>query len=116
MAEPTIRRADELVTVTVDGAVATPTTTDRTPGPVAEMLERSSPVLGADHVTVHSGDGLFTASIPLDVVRVASLGDDGRLTITDAPTRCWLVKDVRRLEVTVGSRPDSLPAEERAKL
>jgi hypothetical protein len=65
---------------------------------------------------VHSGDGLFQASIPLATLATATLDLDGRLALTDPPTKCWLVKDVRRIELTAGRQPDSLPPEERAKI
>lgn len=115
MNDPTIRRADDADTLTVDGAVTDPTAAPRTTGPVASAIDAAGPTPDADHGSVHSGDGLFTASIPLDVLREASIDDGGRLQIDDPPTRCWLVKDVRRIELTVGRQPDSLPDEERER-
>lgn len=108
-----IRRADAPDTIVVDGLVAHRQETPRSPGPIDGLLSRAEPA--GDHGTVHSGDGLFEASIPLAVLRGAALDGSGRLAIDDAPTKCWLVKDVRRIEITDGRRPDSLPAEERAK-
>jgi hypothetical protein len=107
------RRADAPDTLVIDGLVDHPREAPRAAGPLADLLAAAGPA--GDHGTVHSGDGLFQASIPLGVLAAASIGDDGRLAIDDAPTRCWLVKDVRRIEITDGRRPDSLPAEERAK-
>lgn len=100
--------------LTIDGAVGDVTTVERADGPLGAAIEAARPHDEADHGTVHSGDGLFQASIPLDVLQGASLAD-GRLQVDDAPTRCWLVKDVVRIELTAGRRPDSLPPEERAK-
>lgn len=108
-----IRRADAPDHLVVDGLVSTPLDEPRAAGPLAPLLERAAP--SGDHVTVHSGDGLFQASIPLDVLRTASLSAEGRVELDESPTRCWLVKDVRRIEVTDGRQPDSLPPEERAK-
>ena len=82
-------------------------------GPLATLLGDAHP--DGDHGTVHSGDGLFQASIPLAVLRHALISDEGRLVLDDAPTKCWLVKDVRRIDITDGRQPDSLPDEERAK-
>lgn len=61
---------------------------------------------GADHALVHAGDGRFRMSIPLDALRRAALVG-GRLVVPDAPSRQWHVKDVTRIEVTTGPRPDS---------
>ena len=108
-----IRRADSPDTLTIDGHVASPTTVDRPVGSLDGLIRAAGPT--GDHATVHSGDGLFGASIPLDVVRSAALSAEGRLVIDTPPTKCWLVKDVRRIEITEGRQPDSLPEEERAK-
>lgn len=108
-----IRRADAPDSIRVDGAVASATEVVRVAGPLGALLDAAGP--RGDHATVHSGDGLFHASIPLAFVRAGALDADGRLQITDPPTKCWLVKDVRRIEVTHGRQPDSLPDEERAK-
>ena len=85
-------------------------TVGRRPGPLATLLGDAHP--GGDHGTVQSGDGLFLASIPLEVLRHAMISEDGRLQIDDAPTKCWLVKDVRRIDITSGRQPDSLPPED----
>jgi len=114
MSEPTIRRAGDPDTITVSGPEGEPVTVERPIGPIASLLDGENAV-DADHASVQSGDGLFTASIPLSVLRTAALDGDGRLAIDEPPTRCWLVKDVRRIELTIGRRPDSLPPEERAK-
>lgn len=108
-----IRRAGDPDTITVSGLVANQITVARRSGPLATLLGDARPT--GDHGTVHSGDGLFLASIPLDVLRHALISDEGRLVLDDAPTKCWLVKDVRRVDVTAGRQPDSLPDEERAK-
>ena len=108
-----IRRADSPDTLTIDGLVASPTSVPRPVGTLGDLIGAAGPT--GDHATVHSGDGLFLASIPLAVVRAASLSDAGRLVIENPPTKCWLVKDVRRIEITAGRQPDSLPDEERAK-
>ncbi len=108
-----IRRAGEPETITITGAVERSFTVGRRSGPIATLLGDAHPT--GDHATVHSGDGLFEASIPLDVLRHALISEDGRLDLPDPPTKCWLVKDVRRIDVTDGRQPDSLPDEERAK-
>lgn len=109
----TVRRRDDPDTLSVSGAVATPQLVPRFPGPIDALLVAADPA--GDHATVHSGDGLFRASVPLATLRDASLSDSGRLIIRDSPTKCWLVKDVRVIDVTHGRQPDSLPPEERAK-
>ncbi|HMC42541.1 MAG TPA: hypothetical protein VKI20_05975 [Acidimicrobiales bacterium] len=95
--------------LSVDGEVASPLAlTHRTAG-LAELLDAARPRPGADHATVHSGDGTYTASIPLADLRRATL-TDGRLIVEGGRTLCWNVKDVVRIEVTTGHRPDSVPA------
>lgn len=102
------QRAGAPRTLTVDGEVSCPQITDDRTGPVAALLDAAAPRPAADHGTVHSGDGLYTASIPLDALRRGEL-DDGRLRIRDGRTLCWNVKDVARIELTVGHRADSVP-------
>ena len=108
-----IRTAGAPDTITVSGLVDRTFTVSRRAGPLATLLGDAHPT--GDHATVHSGDGLFQASIPLDVLRHGMIDDDGRLGLPNPPTKCWLVKDVRAIEVTDGHQPDSLPDEERAK-
>lgn len=110
---PPIRTAGDPDTITISGLVANEITVGRRSGPLATLLGDARP--GGDHGTVHSGDGLFLASIPLDVLRHAMISDDGRLELDNTPTKCWLVKDVRQIEITDGRQADSLPDEERAK-
>jgi hypothetical protein len=98
--------------LTIDGEVTTCVECADRDGPLAPLLDAAVPRADADHATVHSADGAFTASIPLDELRRATIVD-GRLQVPDAPTRCWLVKDVVRLEVTAGKQPDSV--DERAE-
>ena len=104
----TLRKAGEAPTITVDGEVARPVSTGARTTAVAELLDAARPAAGTDHATVHSGDGLYTASIPLDDLRRASI-TDGRLIVPDGWTKCWNVKDVVRIEVTTGKQPDSVP-------
>ena len=92
----------------VDGEVAEPRRTPERTGPVTELLRAARPLPGADHATFHSGDGLYRASIPLAELERAELAD-GRLTVPGGRTQCWNVKDVVRIEVTTGARPDSVP-------
>ena len=94
----------------IAGAVARPLELVQRAGPLEPLLSLAEPTEGADHATIWSSDRLFRASIPLDAVRRGHL-DHGRLRIPDAPTKCWSVKDVVRIEVTVGPRPDSVRAE-----
>jgi len=114
MPDPHILRKGPHETLTVDGEVEEPVELDRADGGIAGALDQARPTGVADHGTVYSGDGLFQASIPLDVLRRASLAG-GRLQIEESPTKCWLVKDVVRVELTRGRQPDSLPPEERSK-
>jgi DMSO/TMAO reductase YedYZ molybdopterin-dependent catalytic subunit len=94
--------------LTVDGEVEAPfTTADRTAA-LTELLTRARPRPSGDHATVHSGDDGYTASIPLHDLARGSL-TDGRLFVEGGRTLCWNVKDVVRIEVTAGPRPDSVP-------
>ena len=103
-----IRRADAPRALHVDGEVDLPQVTADRSGPIAGLLDAARPQAGTDHATVHSGDGLYTASIPLADLRRGILFD-GRLVVPDGRTLCWNVKDVARIEVTTGHRPDSVP-------
>jgi hypothetical protein len=95
------------VLLMIAGAVERPLEVHQRSGPLLPLVDLATPTAGADHATVSSRDGQFRASIPLDRLRAARL-EAGRLRVPDAPTRCWDVKDVVRIEVTVGSRPDSV--------
>jgi hypothetical protein len=96
------------VELTVDGAVEAPQQLANRTASVRDLLAAARPTDGADHATVVSaGDG-YRASIPLADLARGSLAD-GRLTIPDGRTLCWNVKDVVRIEVTVGHRPDDVP-------
>jgi hypothetical protein len=97
--------ADDLM---IAGAVDHPLELTQRDGPLGPLLHLAGPTEGADHATVRSRDGQFRASIPLSVLREGKLVA-GRLRLPDPPTRCWDVKDVVRIEVTVGPRPDSVP-------
>jgi len=108
-----IRKTGDPDTITVSGAVERTFTVGRRPGPLATLLGDAHPQ--GDHATVHSGDGLFQASIPLSTLRHGLISAEGRLDLPNPPTTCWLVKDVRLIEVTEGRQADSLPEEERAK-
>lgn len=90
----------------VDGEVEHPFTTHDPDGGVGRLLERAGPSEGADHALVHASDGVFRMSIPLAALRGAALVD-GRLVVPGAPSKQWNVKDVARIEVTTGPRPDS---------
>jgi hypothetical protein len=109
-----IRKAGAPRTLVVDGEVHTPLEVEPRDGPLADLLDRAQPSGSADHATVHSGDGLFRASIPLaDLRRGAVVA--GRVQVPDAPTNCWNVKDVARIEVTTGPRPDSIAEKEASR-
>lgn len=114
MTDPEIPRRDAPRELRIDGLVAQPSVTARIDGALGPVLAATGPDPTADHATVYSRDGLFIASIPLDRLEAAELRD-GRVHMDETPTRCWLVKDVTRIELTAGRQPDSLPAEERAK-
>ena len=95
--------------ITIDGEVEAPIeAAPRTAPTVGELLDAARPRPAADHATVHAGDDAYRASIPLVDLRRGELVD-GRLTIPDGRTLCWNVKDVVRIEVTVGPQPDSVP-------
>jgi hypothetical protein len=99
-------RSDDDVLLMIAGAVERPLEVHQRDGPMLPLVDLAGPAAGADHATVSSRDGQFRASVPLDRLRAARL-ESGRLRVPDAPTRCWDVKDVVRIEVTVGPRPDS---------
>ncbi len=105
MSDPDRTSAPLLLT----GAVERPLELIQRRGPLASLLSLAVPLPGADHATVESRDGQFRASIPLEWLRRGRLVA-GRLDIPGTPTRCWLVKDVVSIEVTVGARADSVPA------
>lgn len=94
--------------ITVDGEVGRPFVSQTTTTAVADLLSKAAPVPGTDHATVISADDGYRASIPLDDLTRGQL-DDGRLTIPGGRTLCWNVKNVVRIEVTTGPRPDSVP-------
>jgi len=96
-----------MTTLNVCGEVARPLELTERQGPMAVWLRLAGPAPAADHATVTGIDGLFRASIPLEWLERGSLVA-GRLLIPDAPTRCWSVKDVVRIELTEGHRPDSV--------
>ena len=108
-----LRTAGDPDTITISGAVEKTFTVGRRPGPLATLLGDAHP--RGDHATVRSGDGLFHASIPLATLRHGMISAEGRLDLRNPPTKCWLVKDVRVIDVTEGRVADSLPAEELAK-
>lgn len=108
MSEPRILRRDDTHTLVVDGLVDERVEVTEREGPVAPLLERAGPADTADYATIHSGDGHFRASIPLDFLERSRL-EDGRLWVPDAPTHCWDVKDVVRVELTAGKQPDTVP-------
>lgn len=95
--------------IVVDGEVDEPLTDGPTTGPVSALLDAARPRPQADHGLVHGGLDAYLASIPLTDLRNGEL-TDGRLVIHGGRTMCWNVKDVVRIEVTVGPRPDSVPA------
>ena len=83
------------------------------------VIGRAGPTASATHVTAMSADGAYSASIPLpDALDKGELHMGGascedtpiRLEVPGGLTRCWNVKGLRRLEVTAGPEPDSLPA------
>lgn len=92
----------------IAGAVERPLELVQRDGPLEPLVSLAGPVAGADHATVHSRDGQYRASMPLDRLRAARL-EHGTLRVPDDPGG-WDVEDVVRIEVTVGARPDSLPA------
>jgi hypothetical protein len=94
--------------LTVDGDVEAPFTTANRTAAIEELLAAARPRPGTDHATVHAGDDGYKASIPLVDLARGSL-TEGRLVVDGGRTLCWNVKDVVRIEVTAGPRPDSVP-------
>lgn len=88
---------------------------------VKAILKISSPLSKADHITFHSQDGKFAASIPLREVMEsgiliykrdgaplpASEGGPVRLVVPHGDNACSNVKSVIRLELTVGRGKDT---------
>lgn len=89
--------------------------------PVARLLDDMG---AATHASFETASTDYRASIPIDVVVAAGvivLGDEEgpldasrggpfRLLVPDGKTLCWNVKNVARIRLTVGSEPDSVPA------
>jgi len=98
---------DTDVPLLISGAVEHPLELVQRSGPLSSLLSLVQPTAGADHATVSARDGQYRASIPLEWLGRGRL-DRGRLRIPSAPTRCWSVKDVVSIQVTVGARPDSV--------
>lgn len=97
-------------TLLINGAVAHPIEMMQREGPISSLLNLAQPDGGADHATVSSADGQYRASIPLEWL-VRGRMEAGRLRIPAAPTKCWSVKDVVSIELTEGTRPDSVRPE-----
>lgn len=93
----------------IAGAVERPLELVQRDGPLEPLIALAGPTAGADHATVHSRDGQYRASVPLDRLRAGRL-EHGRLHVPDAPGDRWDVEDVVRIELTAGARPDSLAA------
>lgn len=88
---------------------------------VKALIKESSPLSKADHVTFHSLDGKFAASIPLrEAVEKGILvyqregkplpeskGGPLRLVVPHGDNACSNVKSVFRIEVTVGKGKDT---------
>ncbi|MFV0316489.1 MAG: hypothetical protein ACK5O2_05940 [Microthrixaceae bacterium] len=94
----------------ITGAVRRPLEVLQRSGPMSAYVTLVEPEDRADHATVRSRDGLFSASVPLDWLNRGHL-ESGRLVIPDAPTRCWSVKDVVSIHFTEGSVEDSVRPE-----
>lgn len=85
---------------------------------VAELLAGLEIDPEVTHCSVVSGDGSYTASIPLEDMRDGGVllvvppseGGPIRLRVMDGSTLCWNVKDVAELRFTIGKEPDSVPA------
>lgn len=92
----------------ISGAVETTWASEVRTGVVGPFLDATRPLAGADHATVISADDGYRASIPLDDLRRGVL-DDGRLTIPGGRTLCWNVKNVVRIDVTIGHCDDDVP-------
>lgn len=99
--------SDDQPLLMIAGAVRRPLELVQRSGPLTPLLTLAEPIEGADHATVESRDGQYRASVPLEWLRRGHL-ESGRLRLPDPPTRCWMVKDVVRIELTVGPRRDSV--------
>ena len=97
-------------TLLINGAVAHPIEMMAREGPLSSLLNLAQPDDAADHATVSSADGQYRASIPPEWLLKGRM-EAGRLKIPAAPTKCWSVKDVVSIELTEGSRPDSVRPE-----
>ncbi len=97
-------------TLLITGEVRRPVELVQRSGPLSALLALAEPSPGADHATVRSRDGLFSASVPLDWLERGRL-EQGRLVIDGAPTRCWSVKDVVSIHLTSGPVEDSVRPE-----
>lgn len=105
--------SEKVKSIEVGGEVSEAGTIQVSRGPIVAAIDRAGPHEDATHATVVSSDG-YRASIPLEMLRaggVLSIDDAGlRLRVVDGHTLCWNVKDVARIEVTVGKQPDDVPA------
>ena len=97
-------------TLLITGSVEHPLELVQRSGPLQQLIGLARPDPTTDHATVSSRDGQYRASIPLDWLLAGRL-DAGRLRIPGAPTKCWSVKDVVSIQLTAGSRPDSVRPE-----
>jgi hypothetical protein len=110
----TLLLMDEIV---VSGLAVGTASLDKREVAVAEVLDGLEIDPGATYCSVISGDGTYTASIPLAELRsggsfsILSPEEGGpiRLRVVDGSTMCWNVKDVGELHFTEGSQPDSIP-------
>lgn len=88
---------------------------------VKALLNAAIPLPASDHVTFHSRDGKFSASIPLDEITdrgiliykrdggplPESKGGPVRLAVPQSEDECANVKSVVRIEVTSGKGKDT---------
>ncbi len=83
---------------------------------LAAILRKARPHPAATHMTAHSADGSYSASIPLDALGLGEIHAEGvksdpqlRLRVPEGKTLCWNVKGLGLLRLTAGPEPDSLP-------
>jgi 2-dehydropantoate 2-reductase len=90
---------------------------------VKALLEIPTPVIGADHVTFHSADGKYAATLPLKDAAESGIliyrynheplpeevGGPFRLIAPGLGDLCANVKNVSRIEFTTGPGKDTRP-------
>ncbi len=98
--------AESPAPLVIEGHVAQTVECADRDGPLAPLLDAAGPRTGADHATVHGTDGDYCVCLPLADLRAATI-EAGRLTLAASAPQAWAVRDVARIEITVGPRADN---------